>query len=507
MSEITFYWHDYETYGLDKRLDRPAQFAGVRTDADLNLVGDPDVWYCDCAPDYLPNPQACLLTGLTPQLVHAKGAVCEASFASRINRVFRIPNTVSIGYNSRCFDDEVSRFLFWRNLEDPYAREWENGCSRWDLFPLVQAVWALRPEGIVWPEVVGADGRKRISFRLEKLTAANRLEHQHAHDAMSDVYATIALARLIREKNPRFWQWAFDNRSKKAIQNALMGSDGACAKPAVWIDAGAGQSRGFIRVAFPLWETKQHEIIVWDCMEDPTELLSLSAEEIRRRSWQRMGLADGEQPLPLFRLRPNKFPFICSNLNVLKKSACERFGINLDSVAHNVEKLQEMMPSLQGPISLSTEEISEPEKVDADCALYERFVSASDRAVIDRAASLNPETLAQATADGRIHFEDERLGELFWRKRARNWPETLTEAERIRWKAFCEVRLQGVVQGTRSLAEYFDLVDQAAAADCEALESAKLNEKQFEERQQILDDLYNWGEYVGSSAQQDAEGD
>ena len=38
---FTFYWHDYETWGADPRRDRPAQFAGLRTDAQLNPIGEP----------------------------------------------------------------------------------------------------------------------------------------------------------------------------------------------------------------------------------------------------------------------------------------------------------------------------------------------------------------------------------------------------------------------------------------------------------------------------------
>ena len=158
MTQMTYYWHDYETFGLDRHLDRPVQFAGIRTDSALNVIAEPDVFYCDCAPDYLPSPEACLITGITPQVAHARGGQCEAEFARRIREVFRTPGTVSIGYNSLRFDDEVTRFLFWRNLMDPYAREWDDGCSRWDLFPLVQALWALRPAGIVWPTVKIPEG-------------------------------------------------------------------------------------------------------------------------------------------------------------------------------------------------------------------------------------------------------------------------------------------------------------------------------------------------------------
>ena len=441
------------------------------------------------------------MTGITPQVAHSRGAVCEAQFARRIQTIFRTPGTVSIGYNSLRFDDEVTRFLFWRNLMDPYAREWEDGCSRWDLFPLVQAVWALRPEGIVWPKVTTPDGQSRVSFRLENLSQANHLEHTHAHDAMSDVYATVALARLIRQKNPRFWQWAFENRTKAKVRSTFAAPDGTLCRPAVWIDTRAGQERGFIRIVYPLWETERKEIVLWDCRDNPEELLALTPEAIARRTWKRAQIQDGETPLSLFKIRPNQFPVVCSNLNVLKRSALERFSIDLSAVERHVKWLSEHSDELAGPISLAGDK--ELEKgADADCALYDDFLKNSDKAVMQRADSLSPEALTEAIGQGRIHFEDSRITELLWRKRARNWPESLTEEERIRWKAFCAARLQGLIPGTQSLTEYMEAIDTAADTDCATLEAGQMTEARFEERQQVLDDLYNWGEFVGSAAQE-----
>ena len=193
-----------------------------------------------------------------------------------------------------------------------------------------------------------------------------------------------------------------------------------------------------------------------------------------------------ETALSLFKLRPNQFPVVCANLNVLKQSAIERFSIDMNAVNRHMAWLSEHASDLVGPISLSSEH--EPEKgADADCALYEGFTSNADRAMMQRAESLSPEALTEAVGEGRIHFEDPRLTELLWRKRARNWPGALTDDERIRWKAFCGARLQGLVPGTLSLAEYMNEVDAAADTDCQALEAGQMTEDQFEARQQILE--------------------
>jgi len=211
MSPHSFLWHDYETFGTDPRRDRPAQFAALRTDAELNEIGAPLMWYCQPTNDYLPDPQACLITSITPQQCLQRG-LREYQFAARIEGELAQPGTIGVGYNSIRFDDEVTRFLFWRNLIDPYAREWQNQCGRWDLLDVVRMAYALRPEGIEWPR----NGDGQPSFRLEHLTQANGLAHEAAHDALSDVRATIALARLVRARQPRLFDFCLGLHKKSA---------------------------------------------------------------------------------------------------------------------------------------------------------------------------------------------------------------------------------------------------------------------------------------------------
>ena len=195
---------------------RPSQFAGLRTDMDLNQVGEPLVIYCQPQADILPAPQACLITGITPQQALAEG-LPEPQFIEAIHRQLSRPNTCTVGYNSIRFDDEVTRYTLYRNFEDPYQREYQNGNSRWDIIDMMRLTRALRPEGIEWPEHEPG----RPSFELEDLTAANGLAHEAAHDALSDVTATIALARLVKEKQPRLFDYLYQNRGKTQIAAML----------------------------------------------------------------------------------------------------------------------------------------------------------------------------------------------------------------------------------------------------------------------------------------------
>ena len=310
MTAFSFFWHDYETFGRVPRRDRPAQFAGIRTDADLNEIGRPVMHYCRPAPDSLPDPESCLLTGIVPQTCLEQG-LPEHAFAAEIEGALAQPGTVGVGYNTIRFDDEVTRHLFWRNLIDPYAREWQNECGRWDLVDMVRATWALRPEGIEWP--FHDDGRP--SFKLEHLTKANGIAHEAAHDALSDVRATIALARLIKSRQPRLWEFCLRLRRKEAVWAEI-----GAARPFLHLSGMYGLEQGSMAIVYPLapHPTNKNELLVWDLAHDPQELAGLDAETLRLRMFTRTAdLPEGVGRLPVKSIHVNKSPIVVGNLKTL----------------------------------------------------------------------------------------------------------------------------------------------------------------------------------------------
>lgn len=298
MTAQTFLWHDYETFGAVPRRDRPSQFAAIRTDAALNEIGEPLMIYCKPAPDYLPSPEATLITGITPQLCLERG-LPEHEFAAQIERAFSQPGTIGVGYNTIRFDDEVTRFLFWRNLIDPYAREWQNECGRWDLLDVVRLTYALRPDGIQWPKK--EDGSQ--SFKLEDLAKANGLLHESAHDALSDVRATIALARLIRNAQPKLFDFAFALHRKDRVASELgLPAVRETAKPFLHVSGMFPAERGCLAVMWPLAShpTNKNELLAWDLAHDPSELRDLDADTVRLRMFTRAAeLPEGVVRLPI----------------------------------------------------------------------------------------------------------------------------------------------------------------------------------------------------------------
>ena len=479
MQSMTFFWHDYETFGRVPRHDRPAQFAGIRTDAELNEIGEPLALYCQPAPDYLPDPEACLLTGILPQQCQAEG-LPEREFAARIEAALAQPGTVGVGYNTLRFDDEVTRFLFWRNLIDPYAREWQNGCGRWDLLDVLRCTYALRPDGIEWPR--HEDGR--VSFKLEDLSRANGLAHEQAHDAVSDVRATIALARLVRERQPRLFDFCLKLRRKDAVWAEI-----GVQRPFWHISGMYGVERGCLALVWPLaaHPTNKNELIVWDLAHDPSELFGLDAEAVRARLFTRQAdLPEGQTRLPVKTIHVNKSPVVIGNLATVSDAQAQRWGLDKAQCLAHAALLAEKAAALAGLWArVYQREALPPQDVDED--LYGGFVGAEDRRQLQRLRTLDGPALAERVGAGRIAFEDGRLEELLFRYRARNFPGSLSEAEQARWLQHCAARLHEGEGGALSLPQFFERIDALG----EAAEQAE-----DERSQEILGALYDYAESI-----------
>ncbi len=430
MSEPTFFWHDYETWGIDPRRDRPVQFAGVRTTLELELIDEPIMIYCRPAPDFLPSPDAALITGITPQLAYDKG-MNEASFFEIIHKELSRPHTCGVGYNSIRFDDEVTRFGLYRNFYDPYAREWKEGNSRWDILDLVRMTYALRPEDFSWP--VNDEGK--VSFRLELLTDANGIEQEGAHDALVDVMATLAIARLIKKLKPRLFDFYYDLRQKG---NAARMLNLQTQEIVLHVSGMYKVEEGCIAPVIPILQhpVNKNEIIVYDCRHDPEHLLTLTPDEIAINLFTPNDeRPKDEQRVALKSVHLNKCPALAP-VNTLSPELAERWNIHWDQVKKNREKLLS-----DGTLKQRLQQMhlnrQKREQVDADAALYDGFISNDDRLICEQVLRSKPEDLA----NWQPPFNDPRLKTLYFRYRARNWPETLSEGEQQDWAAFCQERI------------------------------------------------------------------
>ncbi|WP_303746611.1 exodeoxyribonuclease I [Stenotrophomonas pigmentata] len=469
----SFLFYDLETFGQDPRRTRIAQFAAVRTDANLKVIDEPVSFYVQPADDLLPSPIATLITGITPQHALAEG-VSEAEAFARINELMSKPQTCTLGYNTLRFDDEFVRYGLFRNFHDPYEREWRSGNSRWDLLDMLRLVHALRPDGVNWPK--REDGA--TSFKLEHLALANDVREGDAHEALSDVYATIGMAKRFREAQPRMWDYALRLRDKRYVGSLL---DVVAMEPVLHISMRYPASRLCAAPVLPLARHPHinNRVIVFDLEGDIEPLLELSVEEITARLYTRAAdLPEGQQRIPLKEVHLNKVPALVA-WNHLRHADFERLDIDPAVIEAKAEKLRALAPQLaEKARQVFARERTNDGPIDADASLYDGFLAEGDKGLLSKVRTAPPDALAELEQ----RFRDPRLPELLFRYRARNHPQTLDATARSRWDAYRQQRFTIPGMAEQTLPEY-------VAQIAELREEHKDNPASLA----LLDALDQWG--------------
>jgi exodeoxyribonuclease-1 len=472
-----FFFYDLETSGLSARNDRIMQFAGIRTDMDMNPIGDPYNVLVALNDDTLPSPEALMVTGITPQQTVVDGYT-EAQFAKLLCEEVFTDDTVAVGFNNIRFDDEFVRHLFWRTFHDPYEWCWKNGCSRWDLLDVVRMTRALRPEGIKWP----VDSEGRATNRLELLTSENGIDHFKAHDALSDVEALIAVTKLLKEKQPQLYEYLFKMRDKNEVKQLVNLED---KKPFVYTSGRYDAEHNKTTVAFPLTSGSNGNVLVYDLRYDPSGFVGLSANELAKKiyaTWEERQSEDFVK-LPVKELQYNRAPAVAP-LGVLEQ-ADGWTKINLDK--QTIEKHRNILLAAphftENLRSIFENKPAFKKASDPEAQLYDGFLNDRDR--------LRVETVRNATerelADFHPEFTDERLAPLLLHYKARNYPKTLSTDEARAWEQWRAARISSQLPGFMK-----SLQKLAATVDDE--------NKQF-----VLQELQLWLESVAPTDMSDQE--
>ncbi|MDR1933447.1 MAG: exodeoxyribonuclease I [Spirochaetales bacterium] len=428
---FSFLWYDLETFGLHPQWDRIAQFGALRTNAKFEEISEPVDLYCRLPPDYVPQPEACLVSGITPQDVNSAG-LCERDFAARIYAEMTQSGTCTAGFNNLKFDDEFIRALLYRNFYDPYKREYDEGRARWDILNLLRMCRDLRPGGILWPY---DEQQQRPVFRLGELTAANGIPHQNAHNALADVRATIAVAKLVHEKQPRLFSYYFGLRKKDQARRMLSLQ---AMKPVVHSSVMFSSPWGCSSIILPLSVDPQHSnrIIACDLREDPSDWVDLPVQEIRRRVFTSREELGDAQRIPLKGVHVNRSPAIAP-LSTLEEERAKALHIDVKACLEHAEILRSR-PDLIQKIRAVYADPPRRTPVDVDLKIYSGdFFPDEDRAEFEALRAAGPQSLLAQPP----RFYDSRGPEMLWRYIARNFPDSLPEADKQKWRSFCASRI------------------------------------------------------------------
>ncbi len=453
LNSQTFYFYDLETSGVNPREQRVMQFAGQRTDMDLNPVGEPDNILVKITADVLPEPDAIVLTGITPQKTLQDG-ISEDEFLTYFEKTIAVKDTIFVGFNTVRFDDEFMRYMHYRNLRDPYAWQWKEGKSRWDLMDVCRMTRALRPDGIVWP--FASDGRP--ANRLGLIASVNNLLHEHAHDALSDVLASIEVAKLIKSKQPKLFSYLLEIRDKNSVKNLVSGGE-----PFVYTTGAYQSEHDKTSVAVHIAEEETGGSYVFDLRYDPTEWVNKSVSELSGLLEKRYQKDAPKVPIKL--LKYNKCPAVAP-LGVLDADTQQRLQLNVIEIKKHAEIL-----SNANDFWKTVDDAFKAQKKDlqtslyshdmlVDSQLYDGFVNDHDIKLGAHVRSLTNDELIEFVPS----FQDDRLNQLCLLFKARQRPETMLAEDRFKWDEYLKNRLFSGGENSR-LHKFMQRLEEVAKRD------------------------------------------
>ena len=164
-------------------------------------------------------------------------------------------------------------------------------------------------------------------------------------------------------------------------------------------------------------------------------------------------------------------------LQTLSSEMAARWSIDIEAALRNAEKAAGLpdMSAIWPDVFKRAKEATP----DVDEDLYGGFVGNADRRRLNQLRALSPEELAHS----RTGFDDDRLGELLFRYRARNFLETLSPEDAERWEAHRAARLLDGEGGSRNVDALFAGID-------------VLSDTADEKGQAVLEALYEYAEAV-----------
>jgi len=439
----TFFWYDYETFGLSPKTQRIAQFAGIRTDENLNII-DEHMFYCKPTYDSLPSPEACSVTGITPQICEKNGLI-EKTFISTINNEFSVPDTCVVGYNSISFDDEFTRYTLFRNFLDPYAWHWQNGNSRWDILDVARFCYALKKDSsLKWHY----DENNKPIFKLDKLAPANDIEHSDAHDALADVRATIGIAKIIKTTQPKLFDYALSLRDKREVSKKI-----ELFSPLLHTSGIYSGKLSCTRLTTALAYHPEYSdrALVFNLDQDPSLLTELETEELKTLIFSKK-LPKGVDRLQIKELAFNKSPMFVPNVYKLENKITEQLQIDIDKCMDNLSYIRDNQTQIKQKIkSIYTNDSERTPAMDVDQSLYDNFIDKADRLICNQIQNLSSDELR----DFKPQFKDKKLSKLLLNFKARNFPESLTEIEQEEWFEIVQSRVQNGENGYLSLENFY----------------------------------------------------
>lgn len=443
----TFDFYDTETSGINSKHDQILQLASVKTDMDLNIIKGSELnVLCKPRMDIVPSPMAFLTHRLDINDLTTRG-VSEFELSQILTNRFisEEANCIS-GYNTNSFDNEFIRNLFFRNMNNVYDFEWVNENKKFDIYSLVQTVLALRPNLLQWKKKNNGE----ISLKLEDLSESNGISHDKKHDAFGDTLATVSLAKIIKEKNPKLFNYAFNLSNKNNVRNFLNEK-----KPLVHISPFYTQKNNLLSLIFPIFidienKNKYHCL---DLRHDPSIILDLSPTEIHEKLFKK----ESDAKIPIIGICTNKQPNIFDGKGLLTEDIVKKSRLSKIEIAKNLGFIKKHQKEIMEKIKNFSLIKTEKENEDVYGSLYSGgFISTKDTLLRNNLHKGSPEPLITSIDVEQYSksFLDKRHYELVLRAKWNSFYEFLLTSknfnthEFVEWKKFIQLKLNNITDRT-----------------------------------------------------------
>ena len=367
-----------------------------------------------------------MITKILPQDIYKKG-INEYYFSREIYKIFVKKDTCIVGFNNLKFDNLITRNIFYRNCLDPYEWCWKNGNSSWDILNVLRAFYIFYPDDIFWPK----NSEGNISFRLSEFTHMNSILHRNIHDASSDVFATMEVAKLLCAKNKKFFFMLYFMSQKNNIRYFIHKN---YHKPFFYVSSVFGAKRNNISCVMIIgYHPKNNNLLLIFDLESSLKDIFLLYQKSNKMNYTIKDLMLVGIKIIYLNQSPMFFQY-----NSLSVPSCQRLNLNYHKyqkkfffLLHqtNIKKwiLSIFLMSTPFPLVLKSE-------ANIDLMLYHNFFHPRDKSYLYLLHKKSPEYWNITN----LKFYDDRLCKIIFRLRARNFLHSLTLLEKKKWKKHCQ---------------------------------------------------------------------
>lgn len=272
-----FIFYDTETSGLSKEFGQILQIALVFTDDNLNILSSKKV-ECRRSPWIIPSPGALLTTGFTPDDLK-KSKNSHYQMMREVDEWVRsqyMPVIFS-GYNTLGYDEGILAQNLYQNLRDPGLTQIKNPVNREtngrsDILTLVRAAYMYMPGALNLTELNGY-GSPALSLGSVARQNGVSLSEEDAHDAMNDIRATLAVARVVQKAAPALWTHLTSLATRQGVEDFTAAND-------VFTHAYLAQGKTRAAVVTDVSLAQNDRGILFNLAIDPAKYLAMSVDEL-----------------------------------------------------------------------------------------------------------------------------------------------------------------------------------------------------------------------------------